>query len=363
MAQVKIVPESIKLLKISDHEYFSAKYNDYLSNSKIGMLNPDEGGSVEKFLEGFKSEFNNSFALGGAIHGMLLIPDEFEISDIRKPSGKLGEFAEAVVRLRRNGMRIYEALIEASIEANYYSGSLPNLITKARTQKNNKRKFKSSKRMSDAIRKSIDFYLKRYKVVDDPNSTIETIYLSEKNFETYTECMKGVEKSNFENYLRPQGFMSVPDSYNEYAIFCDIEYTDDEGKVTIVKFKGKIDNFTVDHEEKVITLNDLKTTGKPVRYFMGNHVVKDGETNWYNGSFQTYRYYRQFGIYFWMLSAALKQIHGLHDYSLKANILVVETIPEYNSKVYKVTNNHIQAGLTEFKQLLGGYVKVKNGDY
>lgn len=64
MGQVNIIPESIKLLKMTDAEYFSSKYNDYLSNSKIGLLNPEEDGSLEKFLTGFKSGYSSSFELG-----------------------------------------------------------------------------------------------------------------------------------------------------------------------------------------------------------------------------------------------------------------------------------------------------------
>ena len=47
-----------------------------------------------------------------------------------------------------------------------------------------------------------------------------------------------------------------------------------------------------------MTLNDLKTSGKPAKYFMGNFVkFPDGTTVWYDGSFQKYHYYRQMGEY------------------------------------------------------------------
>ena len=40
MAVIEIVPESIQLIKMTDEEYFSDKYKDYISNSKLGLLNP-----------------------------------------------------------------------------------------------------------------------------------------------------------------------------------------------------------------------------------------------------------------------------------------------------------------------------------
>lgn len=359
MSEIRIIPESIQLLKMSDAEYFSPKYAHYLSNSKIGLLNPEEGGSLEKFTGGFTSKYNDSFALGDAVHGKVLIPDEYIISDIRCPNGKLGVFAENVMLLRRDGFTIYDALIKASEDADYYSGSLPKLIVTARNLKHYKPKFKSSKRMSDAIRNSLDFYFKRNKV-EDRTDEVEVLYLSNKIGGIFESCMEGIRKSKFDQLLKPEGLFSAPDSYNEYAILCDVEVIEDDGLITIVPLKGKIDNFTVDHEEKVITLNDLKTTGKPVNFFMGGNVRNDGVTEWYDGSFQRFRYYRQFALYFWMLVAALKEVKGLEGYSTKANILVVETIPNFDNRVYKVNNSHIQAGLSEFKQLLMGYVKWKN---
>jgi hypothetical protein len=52
MEQVEIIPESIRLLKIDDATYFGPEYKDYISNSKLKLINPDEGGSREKYEQG-----------------------------------------------------------------------------------------------------------------------------------------------------------------------------------------------------------------------------------------------------------------------------------------------------------------------
>ena len=65
---------------MSDPEYFAQK--DYISNSKLGLINPDEDGSPEKFQFGISSEYSESFALGSAIHATILQPDYYIISDI-----------------------------------------------------------------------------------------------------------------------------------------------------------------------------------------------------------------------------------------------------------------------------------------
>lgn len=97
---------------------------------------------------------------------------------------------------------------------------------------------------------------------------------------------------------------------------------------------------------------------------MGNYVKRvdsDGVLNdvWYNGSFQTYHYYRQMGMYFWLLQAALKKIHGI-NYKLKCNMVVVETIPEFQCKIYPVNGKQIKAGLDEFKNLITLVVEWMN---
>ena len=61
---LEIIPESIQLIKMTDEEYFSEKYKDYISNSKLSLIDPTAGGSPEKYLEGFKGSYNESFELG-----------------------------------------------------------------------------------------------------------------------------------------------------------------------------------------------------------------------------------------------------------------------------------------------------------
>ena len=47
----KILPDlnSLKRVDMSDDEYFSDKYKDYVSNSRLKLINPEEGGSPEKY--------------------------------------------------------------------------------------------------------------------------------------------------------------------------------------------------------------------------------------------------------------------------------------------------------------------------
>ncbi len=334
MAKIEIIPESIQFLKMTDEEYFSEKYKHYVSNSKLGMLNPNEGGSLEKFKEGFKSEYSSSFELGSAIHAMILQPDLYEISNLRKPSAKLGIFVEKVFELRKQGYPIYGAIEEASVQANYYAGKL------------------TDKKLKNAIQKGLSFYLQRLKIKETLDKT--TLFLSEAMASQYESCFNGlVTNQSAMKVLKPSGLLQDPEVFNEFAIFCDIKVILDSGEEVIIPLKGKLDNVTVDLEEDKVALNDLKTSGKPVKFFMGNYVVNadTGEKVWYNGSFQKYHYYRQLGTYLFLLQHALKQKYQ-KNFKYSANMVVGETIPNFNSKVFSIGNKMIKAGLDEFKKLI-----------
>lgn len=57
LKSIKLTPllDTLRLQKIDDAIYFSEKYSGYVSNSRLGLLNPQQGGSPEDFFAGFKS--------------------------------------------------------------------------------------------------------------------------------------------------------------------------------------------------------------------------------------------------------------------------------------------------------------------
>ena len=327
MTYLEIIPESVEIKRMTDKEYFSDEYKDYISNSKLGLINPDQGGSPELFHQGFQSSFNDSFEIGSAVHGVLLQPDFFKIADIRKPSGKLGLFMEKVFYHRSNGKTIEKSIELASIDADYYKDKL------------------TPKRLKTAIKSSLENYLQRINYIEDPDK--ETLYLSENNFSKYVNCLDSIDNSPFNSILYPEGIITDPEVYNEYAIFATIKLT---GKINkIIKIKGKLDNFTIDHDREIITLNDVKTTSRKADYFMGNYIYDEtGKKVWIPGSLEKYHYYRQFGMYMFMLQAALNK----PNYKYRCNVLIVETVPDFSTKVCQITNKWIKKGLGEFKKLI-----------
>lgn len=67
LEEIKLEPllDTLRLEKIDDKIYFTSPvYKNRISNSRLGLLNPSQDGSPEKFFAGFKQSFNPSFALG-----------------------------------------------------------------------------------------------------------------------------------------------------------------------------------------------------------------------------------------------------------------------------------------------------------
>jgi hypothetical protein len=344
MIQISIIPESIQIIDIEDDEYFGDDYKKYISNSRLSLINPEEGGSAELYLQNLKSPYSESFEFGTAIHAALLQKSKYEVSSITKPTGKLGLWAEHVYQNLTKGDSPEEAYEKASKSADYYSGKLANA------------------RLNTAIQSSKSFWEQREKL--DESLSPKLLFLSSPMRDKYLQCMANINDTSCKileticpTPLEGTVFEDSIQVFNEVTILCDLECVDEEtGEIIILPFKAKLDNFTIDHELSVITLNDVKTTGKPINYFMGNNVKFTNEFGeeidvWYHGSFQKYRYYRQLGIYSWLLQALAKYKYNL-DYKMKVNVLVIESFPEFKNKIFPVNGSYLREGLKEFKNLM-----------
>ena len=76
MLDIKFEPliDTLRLEKISDAIYFSEKYSDYISNSRLSKINPEQDGSIQIFLEGMTAHrlFIPSLPLGKIFRKLFL---------------------------------------------------------------------------------------------------------------------------------------------------------------------------------------------------------------------------------------------------------------------------------------------------
>ena len=192
---IKIYPllDTLEVLDISDDTYFN-EYKDCISNSRLSYINPDQGGSVEKYLENKKMN-SGSFLLGSAVHAEVLQPGEFTIfGNVSRPTAKLGLMAD---ELANNYPNITdEMIIAASDKIDYYKGKM------------------NDKRISDVRTKCQEYWSKRKYMAGDNN-----LYLDDVSFIKYKGCVKSINDNiEIQKLLHPEGLFDKPVVNNELAI-------------------------------------------------------------------------------------------------------------------------------------------------
>lgn len=324
----------IKILNVHgedmpDDKYFGLK--GFTSISKLKLLDPEHAGSPAKYKAGFNYDYNESLLLGTAIHQQILEPDDFILSDYEnKPSGKLGNFIENICINRKSGMNIVESIKSASTTANYYNGKLTDKIIKK------------------AIKQGLDYYLHLTRG-DFTKEGKQVVVLSKKLLDTAKASINSVNNCFGIQQILKNNIIEPKQYFNEIALFADIEVTLPDNRTHIIKFKGKLDSVVWDSENQILYLNDVKTTSKPLKFFMGS--VHNGVI--YPGVFYHHIYYAQLAIYSILLQKYFQEVLKITDYTLYANIFAVETTGNYSSECFRINNEYIKLGIKKIKELLG----------
>lgn len=327
LKDIKITPliETIKFLEISDEEYFGEKYADYISNSRLKLINPEQDGSPSAYLAGVGSEgrYSDSLYFGSAVHELVLQPESFILIDsVNRPTAKAGFMADELYpTFIANSVVTADEIIAASNKIGYYKGKM------------------DSDKM-DALRiKCENYYAQRtaYEWGSNYVANKTPIYLDAKSRDRLRECITSVEcNPQIQALLNPDYLLEKPISKNESVLLIDV-LVEHNGLSKVLKLKAKLDNFTYSPESNELVLNDLKTSG--------HYLTKFKE------SFDKYHYARQMAMYLWMLRLYIKEEYNVEP-ELKSNMLIVSTIPDFRSGVFPVTNKHMQEGFGEFTRLL-----------
>lgn len=324
LKDIKLRPllETLRMEKISDKIYFSEQYSHYVSNSRLGLINPRQDGSPDKFFTGFKSFFAPALEMGSAVHGLVLQPESFELSeDIGKPTAKLGAMANELYPAFIKGEITMNDVVEASNKVDYYKGKITKDL------------------MSSVIKASTEYWKNRQAKEFDLAQDKEIIYLDNKSLEIVKSCVAALNNNKqVQQLLHPKGILQDPISENEQAILLDVEATCPNGEVFILHLKSKLDNYTIDTETNTIVVNDVKTIGK---------IVSEIDNN-----IKKFHYSREFAMYIYLLKLCAEKFYNMKNPKIQANYLVVSTIPNFYSKVRPVTYGEIREGFHEFRTLL-----------
>lgn len=321
--KITTLPDTIQLIEMDDEEYFSDKWAEWISNSKLALINPDQDGSPEVYREGLSKhqKYSDSLVFGSAVHELVLQPESFILAEgVDRPTAKLGAMADELFENYLNDLTDDKYIIAASNKIDYYKGKMDKI------------------KIQNVLDKCEEYWKSKESWHKNYSGDKEPIFLDPKSREKLKLCLASVDSNQeIQDLLHPKGVLEDPVSMNEAALFIQVK-AEYNGKETILKLKGKLDNFTIDTETGEVTLNDLKTTG---------HKLID-----FKDSFKKYHYNRQMAMYSWMLRLYVMKQYNTKPSSLYANMLLVSTVPDYRAGIFKVTNKEIRNGFLEFKDLL-----------
>ena len=322
MEDIKLIPllDTLRLEKIDDSEYFSERYSGYISNSRLSKIDPNKGGSPEEFFGKMKPFYTPSLQIGSAVHELTLQNDLFVLSEINKPTAKMGLLADKLYNLGHSSSK--EEVLKAAKEVDYYKGNL------------------SENQIENVFNQCKQYWSERGNFEAQNSEVREVIYLDQKSREIVQNCVLALSNnSSVQEILHPKNiFGDDCISEMEQAILIDIKVEMPNKNEFILRFKAKLDNYTIDTMSNEICVNDVKTLGKVLNEFEGN--------------IQRFSYNREIAIYSWLLSLCAKKYYNLNNPTIKGNYLVVSTIPKYYTKVVPMTNSMYIEGWNDFRRLL-----------
>ena len=193
---------------MDDPTYFGTKYKDYISNSKLGLLNPAQGGSPQIFFKGFSGNDSPALALGSAVHQLTLEPNDYTLSDLKGPTGKLAKAYNQFLDYRKRDFSLEKSMILACADTEYY---VKEIVERSKDLP----KGDIPSRLRSAIRSLIPYHLTKKPERDKDGKKF--IYLPKDLHETCVSCTKSL-KDNYDI----QKTLNWINSYCEDVIIAEI---------------------------------------------------------------------------------------------------------------------------------------------
>lgn len=323
----RVIDESLKLEDISDELYFSDKFKNYVSNSRLKLINPTEGGNPDKYFKGVPKLFTESLVFGTLVHQLVLQPDDFLlVEEVLLPPGKPGLIAE--LAYSSSGELPHDnTLLDYCKLVDFWGGNPSNAT------------FSKMKEQIKPFIKNRAKYEEEYYSTHIGKGFPKLVYVNPANLERINPCIESIKNnSKIQELLHPVDLMgeSLPNS-NEATILLDVEASMPGCDPVVLHLKSKLDNYSIDEMSNTIKVNDVKTTSS---------------LNYFDFAIKKYHYYREMGMYSWLLSKCAKEMFDLNNPRIESNFLVVETKPEFGSKVTPCTTAMLKAGMKEFIYLL-----------
>jgi hypothetical protein len=328
--KLKVKVELIKnglarLENVDDADYFGIAFKEYISNSSLKYINPAEGGSAASYSNRIDKK-SDALELGSAIHKLILEGDDYHLSTVTKPIESVANImaSAALVVCHMNPTKPYEVCVREAIQLFYNYRGQP--ITEERIQL--------------ILRDGKAYY--NHLIAPVPGALVLTSYLRGRLQLAVSNILAN---QRIAELLKPSNSVFNVKHFKEDVITAGVKVSVNTGRrrTRIFKLKCKIDSWSIDFDNKVITLNDLKTTSSPIQGFMDH-------------SFQKWHYQRQMGMYAWLLKNYCIQEYNIQDidtWTMQVNMIVAETQAPYNAYTFEVEQSILDEGVKEMEGLLG----------
>lgn len=331
---IEPILDSLEMKKIEDRFYFGEEYKDYMSNSRLGLINPEQivrkdkdgnpvYGCYEEYKKGFDNAYRESFFIGSIYHQGFLQPEYFELCDsVERPSGLKGYIADTLY----NESAFFptdDEIYSKAKEINYY-GSLFN-----------ENKFQQLK---ESV---LPYLLDRYNFEKDYDGNRQLMYLNKFQKINYRRAIYNLNNTGeVKAAMHPISLHNIePISLNEEAIILHFKVTVDNGEPFVLKLKAKLDNLVINKETNSITVNDLKTHSRDL-YEFENAIID-------------FHYYRELAIYAYLLGLIAKRDYGLNDqFTVKGNFIVVTSDKYARVGLFNLNKRLFEKGIEEYRRLI-----------
>lgn len=301
---------------MKEKEYFKVPY---ISNSALGWFKISPLYCFKRMQREIEEEKKSYFTTGKQIHMALLEPERFKkiytVLDSETPrSSAQKNFCDTYLSQLRLGVEKEEASLIA-FEENYSA------------------KNKSEKAIAkdiDKLLNNLEEYISYLKAKEE---YVEV--LSKSKFELIQSVISTVKNHKKANKLFDNLFKDIVSSnveiLNELIIYWDYPIN---VKQEPIKCKSMIDRLIIDHDNKKVTLIDLKTSSKLGKF---------------KEEFELFEYYRQLSFYWMAINSHFSEIK---DYEQETYIVVCSTVEPHECKVFDISKEYLNEGTEEIVKLM-----------
>ena len=314
----EIMQESIKLM---ENDFYSKPFE--FSYSSLNKLMWSPQAFYQLYVLANKEERTESYLVNGKIiHALLLeedkFNDQFVISPTNLPTGSTRTVVDRVfyhhVELSNSG--------DQRTEFNEFSDAVLDVLKDINLHQSLKTDQQRIDKMYTAEAESYWNFLKT-----KGNKTLI-------DQETYDFCKTGVDLIKMNKDICSLIGCNVTEFdnkevYNEIPMNCQVV---DKS----FGLKGIIDNLIIDHDKKIIYINDIKTTSKDLKDFPE--------------SIEFYNYWMQAAIYTTMVAVKYMSLIDHDDYQIKFHFVVIDKL--YQVYAFPVRNETMTVWFNKLTDVL-----------